>query len=332
MKILINGYEVDLTLEDEKNLSDVITSISEWARQRNLIFTQFAVDGDTFLIDSFIDRPCDDIKILNCIIQSRADLIISTLTEGVNYCDRLLSFIAEAEKHQVFDLNEADSFYKGTHWLVDTLHSIFQLLSLNPEEIRYLDHSVKEYLSALIDCSEKILAAETEKDALSVIGRTRDVVDIVKGIFKMLFLSDSLKDTIVQSLESPDELAKVLQQVRDEIPAQEDSLAAASASFQSGRDAEGAEKLQQFTDFVYRYIRVCHQISPVFGIDPAKLVSDDVTLETVNANLHGYLESIVSAMENGDIVSLSDILEYEVKPQLPTILLFVNIMLEKMGR
>jgi hypothetical protein len=37
-------------------------------------------------------------------------------------------------------------------------------------------------------------------------------------------------------------------------------------------------------------------------------------------------------MENGDIVTLSDILEYQIQPQFPAIRDLVNIMLEKLGR
>lgn len=332
MKTLINGYEVDMTLENEKTLSEVISSVSEWARQRNLIFTQFEADGEGFSTESFPDRKCDEVDTLNCVIQSKADLILSTLSEGTAYCDKLMSFIDKAEREGTFDLAHADSFANGVQWLTDSLRSIMQLLSLDPSQIRYLDRSVTEYLEALSETAIKVESEHSGEEALSSVLKARSVIDVVKGVFRMLLLSDSLKTVIVQSLESPDELAKALETVRDSIAEQEESLALASAAFQSGKDAEGAEKLQGFTDFVYRYVRVCHQISPVFGIDPAALMIGDLSLEGLNASLHAYLEEIVSAMENGDIVTLSDILEYEVKPQMDTIRSFVNIMLEKMGR
>ena len=232
----------------------------------------------------------------------------------------------------MFDLSHADSFAKGIQWLTDSLRSIMQLLSLDPSQIMDLDRAVSEYLEALSESAIAVEAEQSGEKALSAALKARPVVDVVKGVFRMLLLSDSLKTVIVQSLESPDELAKALETVRDSIAEQEENLASASAAFQAGKDAEGAEKLQGFTDFVYRYVRVCHQISPVFGIDPAALTIGDLSLEGLNASLHAYLEEIVNAMENGDIVTLSDILEYEVKPQMDTIRSFVNIMLEKMGR
>ena len=331
MKILINGYEVDLTLEGEKNLSAIITSISEWARTRNLIFTQFEVDNEGYSTESFPDRDCADIKVINCVIQSKADLIISTLSEGSAYCDKMLTFIDQVDQKGSFDLAHADSFAKGAQWLIDSLRSSLQLLSLDPAQIRYLDHSISEYFDALSKAAEKVESSDSDAEALRASKDARSIVDIVKGVYRMLFLSDSLKTIIVQSLESPDELVRTLESVRDEITRQEELLAEASAAFQSGKDAEGAEKLQSFTDFIYRYVRVCHQISPVFGIDPSSLSIGDLTLEGLNSSLHSYLEAIVAAMENGDIVTLSDILEYEVRPQLDTIRSFVNIMLEKMG-
>jgi len=87
-----------------------------------------------------------------------------------------------------------------------------------------------------------------------------------------------------------------------------------AAAFQGGRDAEGAEKLNGFIDFMYTYIRTCHQIPPIFRIDLEGIVLDGTSLEDINADLTEKLNMIVEVMENNDIISLTDILEYEIKP------------------
>ncbi|NMB64413.1 MAG: hypothetical protein GYA16_06040, partial [Spirochaetes bacterium] len=62
------------------------------------------------------------------------------------------------------------------------------------------------------------------------------------------------------------------------------------------------------------YMRTCYQVSPVFGINLIDIVHNDQSLEELNIRLQDMLSEIVGIMENNDIVSLSDILEYELKP------------------
>jgi len=329
MNIYMNGYSIDMTMDNEKTLDDIIKGISDWAAKRNLIFTRFELDGESHSTESFPDRPKADIGNLNCVIQSKSDLILSTISEGIAYCDKVVAYVAESEKAGDFDLSQRDFFCSGIQWLNDSLGSIFQLLSLSPEDIRYLDRSVADYLAGLNAVDGELKKVSTGKDALRVMLKARDIVDVIKGVYKMLMLSDSLKTIIVQSLESPDELIRALKDVKDALPVQTAAMEEASAAFQSGKDAEGAEKLQDFTDFIYRYVRVCHQISPVFGIDPSSIEHDGLSLEQLNGSLHQYLEDIISVMENNDIISLSDILEYELKPQLEKIGAFVDILLDK---
>ncbi|HNT11469.1 MAG TPA: hypothetical protein PKG59_11315, partial [Spirochaetota bacterium] len=45
-----------------------------------------------------------------------------------------------------------------------------------------------------------------------------------------------------------------------------------------------------------------------------RLMSDRLALEDINADLTEKLNMIVEVMENNDIISLTDILEYEIKP------------------
>lgn len=331
MNILMNGYGVDFTIENEKNIKEICGSILEWTKQRDLIFTDLYIDGELFTMDSLPDKELSSVGSINCIVQSKADLILSTLHEAVTYCERILNHIHDIEEKGKADLSQKEALSRGITWMIDAHHIIFAILVLDEKEIKYLDKTVENYFSLLSDCGKSIEAVKDTAEFKKILFDNKQLFETVKSIFKMLFLSDSLKKLIVKSLESPNQLIEGLKTIKNEIGDQVKQLESAAVLFQSGKDAEGADIMQSFIDFIYRYIRLCHQISPVFGIDPAEISSGDTNMEKTNSAIYSYLEEIVSVMENSDIISLSDILEYQMKPEVEKCEPFIELVLEKIS-
>jgi hypothetical protein len=331
VKVLVNGYGVDFSIENEKTLNDVVSSILKWTKERDLIFTDLYVEGELYSVDKLPDRALDEISEINCIVQSKADLIISTMNEAVSYCDRILYHTKNAENSGHGDFSQKESLYKGIDWLSEAANVIFALLVVNENEIRYLDHPISFYFDALKNTRDKVTAIKDEKIYASFLSENKNLFETIKAVFKMLFLSENLKMIILKGLESPNQLIEGLIKVKKDIPDQISHLESAAVAFQSGRDADGAEMLQGFIDFIYRYIRLCHQISPVFGINPVEVVSGDMNLDQLNATIYAFLEEIVSVMENNDIISLSDILEYQMKGEIEKCSSFIDLLLEKIS-
>ncbi len=75
-------------------------------------------------------------------------------------------------------------------------------------------------------------------------------------------------------------------------------------------------------------MRTCYQVSPVFNINIAEFVYNGQSLEELNIKIQDLLTEIVSVMENNDVVSLSDILEYELKPLINEIDHYIDILLQ----
>jgi hypothetical protein len=331
MNILINGYGVDFALENEKNVKEVCASILDWTKKRDMIFTDLYIDGELYSMDSLPDMDITSVGSINCIVQSKSDLILSTLHEAVTYCERIIGHISDIEKKGKADLSQKEALSRGIVWMLDASRVIFSILVLDEKEIRYLDKTIDQYFTKLSECGKAIESAKDANEFKKILLDNRNLFETVKSVFKMLFLSDSLKNLIVKSLESPNQLIEGLKQIKEEIGGQVEKLEKAAVFFQSGKDADGADIMQSFIDFIYRYIRLCHQISPVFGIDPAEISSGDDNMEKTNSAIYSYLEEIVSVMENSDIISLSDILEYQMKPEVEKCAPFIQLVLEKIS-
>jgi hypothetical protein len=313
VKVQINNCPVMFELEREETISDVISSVSRWARERDLVFLETEIDEKSYLVDHIPDIPLDDIDLINCVVQSRADVVISSLHEGISYCDRVLSFVDKSIDSNRVDLSQIKNLAGGIEWLLNVLNSVLQLLDLNLNQLRYKDKGIAEYRDELLHLKDYL---ETENDisAIEQVFSEGNLFESFKNIFKMILLSEDLRTLVVNSIDSPDLLIDSLNEIKLNAGEQIKNLDDIVIAFQTGRDLEGSEKLNSFIDFTFRYIRTCLQVSPVFGVDLSTITVNGVNLEDRNQELHDLLNEIVIVMENNDVISLTDILEYEIKP------------------
>jgi hypothetical protein len=149
----------------------------------------------------------------------------------------------------------------------------------------------------------------------------------LREIFRALLQSEELKRLVIRSIDSPDMLLESVREVRAALGEQVRNLSDTVLAYQTGKDDAGSENLQVFIDFIYRYLRTSTQAAPVFQLNLSEVTSAGISLEEKNARLHGLLDSILAALENNDIISLSDILEYEMKPELENLEGFLEALM-----
>ncbi|MDY6968346.1 MAG: hypothetical protein SVR08_06800 [Spirochaetota bacterium] len=328
MEVQINNCPVSFELENEKTVSDVIESMNEWIKERALVFTNALIDEKSYFIDDLPDIPISNVKQINCIVRSSADVVISSLNEGIDYCVKVKNFMDNSIKDEKPDLSQKESLIEGTTWLIDVLNSVIMLLSMDAHEIKYKDKKIAEYLNELDKFNDIIL---TKKDAISIIElfkTGKNLFVAFENIFRMMLVSDELKSLIYKSIDSPDSLVKSLFEIKENIPIQLNNLEETACAFQVGKDYEASEKLQAFTDFIFKYSRTILQIASVFEIDLKEIIVNDFDMNEKNAEIHNLLSEIVNVMENNDIINLSDILEYEMKPLIEDLEQYIDEVLE----
>lgn len=327
MQVLINDCPVEFELQQDKRISDVINSVSEWTRDRDLVFYELYIDDDYYPVDGAPDASLADIKVINCIVQSKADIVFSSVDEATRYCDRVTSFLERAAETGETGRGEIDDLRAGISWLMEVLARVTGLLGIAYNRLKLRDSDLAHYVSVIEKFRDGL--AEEGADVKGVIGANRGIFTDIRHIFRMLLLSDEMRSLIVQSIDSPDVLIASVRQTREELPRQLASVQAAAVAYQMGKDAEGSERLKAFVDFVYRYTRTCYQLVPMFRIDLAEIAVGGVSLEQKNRDVRGLLHEIISVMENNDIISLSDILEYEIRPALEDLGAYMDLLLEK---
>jgi hypothetical protein len=315
VEILVNNYPVDFTIENEKTAPDVVDSILKWCRQKDLILSMVYIDDEIFALDQIPDRSIDSIKILNCLIQSRSELVFASVDEGIRYCEKADAFAAEAAKSGRVGRSDMVDIASGLIWLGDIISNIINLLGLKPETVKYRDINLPEYISLLENFNSSIENGG-ENSYLEILKSNANIFQTSIGFLRMLVVSDEMKALVMQSIDSPDVLMKSLLQIKDSLPSQLDNIEATAAAFQAGKDSVGIEGFKNFLDFIAEYVRTSYQIGPVFDINISEVKINGASLEEKNRILQDFLNKTVEIMENSDIISLSDMLEYEIKPSL----------------
>jgi len=322
VEICINNYPVDFELEGEETVSDIVDSISQWARERELIFTEVHIDDERYYIDELPQGSLDNVSIINCVVRSKADVVFTTIDEGIRYCDRVNSFIT-AES----GAGNAEDLATGIDWLIEVVDALFGLLAISPEDVKVRDIQASALIDEMTSLREKLNSAGGD-ETLSLVKDSGRLFGNIREMFKLLIVSDEMRQLIVQSIDSPDAILHSLKSLKEEFPGQIKNIEETAIAYQTGKDADGSAGMDRFIDFIYRYTRTCYQAVPVFEIDLKALEINGVSLEEKNGMLHDFLNQTIIILENNDIISLSDILEYEILPALEDLGDYLDLLID----
>lgn len=328
MEIRINNHGIDYKLQNEKKISDIADFILSWTSERELVIFRIEVDGIHYSIDNIPDVPLENVGLINFVIQSKADIVFTTVEEGVRYCDKACKFI-EKLKPDEFAMSELKNLSDGLQWLESVIFSVLNILGIERRMFSYKGNPLEYYIREMDDYQDELLAFEDKERALKWLGKNSGIFLTIKDILRALLTCDEMKGLIMHSVDSPDLIISTLKALKEALPAEVQNIEDIAVAFQSGKDKDGAEKIQRFVDFIFSFSRVCHHIEPVFGINTADLILDGVSLFDKNREIHDLLNETIEVMENQDYISLADVLEYEMKPTVEAIKAYIDLMIQK---
>jgi hypothetical protein len=331
VEVQINNHKIDFELEKEENTADIVASIGKWAQERDLIFSAVFIDDDTFYPDEVPTTDLDSISTINCIVESRSDIVFQSISEAINYSDRVVLFIEDAQEQNEVDLDEIYHFTEGINWTVTVSNYLFSLLELSADDIKYKDITAAKLLEDLQKDGEALEVIKDAKAALGKLEQLKDFFVSVREIMQMLLTSENLKSLIMKSIESPDTIINLLQEIKKQGAEELQNIQNIAVAFQTGKDAEGVERINRFLDFFYTYSRTCYQVIPVFNLDIKTVIVNEISLEEKNEQFSDLLSEVTDALENEDMISLADIMEYEIMPAMEDLEEYIDTLLNQIG-
>ncbi|NLV66557.1 MAG: hypothetical protein GXY14_02670 [Spirochaetes bacterium] len=328
MEVRINDYPVEIMLENEKDAREVVKSITEWINEKNLIFLGVDIDGNYHDAAEVPPVPVENIKLMNCLVQSRADVVYETVNEGIAYCDRVLAFLQHTGEEGI-DTDELGDLISGMEWLQEVFSTIAGLLKMDLDKISFRDEKISAYIEKLSALKHRIVTFISEMKEEDNLDIDESLFYSLREIFGVFLVSEEMKRLIIDSIDSPDVLLQSLKEIKEMLPQQLELLEEIAAAYQTGNDPDGVDKLFRFIDFLFTYTRTCYQVSPVFGIDLKEVVLDGISLDEKNRELQTLMNETMDIMESNDMISLADMLEYEIKESLENVDKYIDLLLEQ---
>ena len=329
MEIRINDYPVDITLEKENTANDVVVSVSEWIKQKNLILAGVEIDGEEYFVNAIPDILLENINVINCLVQSKSDIVYETVNAAISYCDRVINFLQDFEEDESMDHEELEDLVAGIEWLGEMFPTVSNFLGIKLDDVKYRDSSAGNYIKRLDELKDRIAKFIPEMGDSGEIAIDDSIFMHIREILHILLAGDEMKKLVIDSIDSPDVLINSLKEIKEHLPEQKAVLESAAISYQSGNDKKGMEQLLSFIDFMFHYTRTCYQISPVFDIPLKDIIIGEESLDEKNRELQILLNETIEIMENNDMISLADILEYEIAESMENLEQYVDLLLGK---
>ena len=328
MEIRINNYSIDYKLQDEKKVADIVKYLTAWTAERELIIFRLEIDGAPHPIDKIPDMELDGINIVNFVIQSKSDIVFTSVEEGVRYCGSAIKFAEKSQKND-FSLKELSDLADGLEWLKGVLLSSLNILGIEYTEFSYKGMPLSDYLKEMKAHQDELRAFDKTDRASAWLNKNGNLYLVIKELLRTLLTCDEMKKLILNSVDSPDIIVSTLTSLKEALPGEVQNLENIAIAFQSGKDKEGSEKIQRFVDFIFSFSRACHHVEPVFGISTSNVIVENKSLFEKNREIHDLLNETIDVMENQDYISLADVLEYEMKPAIENIGQYIDTVIRQ---
>jgi len=301
VEIKINGQPIDFTLENEKNIGDIVSGIHSWLgssgyRITSIDFEDTSIVPDGESTEEWKKLPIDEIESLHFTILSKTEKHIQDLYTIHQYISLLKRALAAGNLQLVEDLKEELHYITG--------HIDFFLGSGN---------NYGAALDQLVNASGIL-----EKELKPPVKR------LITFCNSLLILLSSRISEITDPFSELKAGAKALTEL---VP----RLSEVSVLLQTGRDQEAMGSVIEFTEISEKLIRLYHSIQEQGIYDPEELHIQELSFSDFYTQLNEVLRELEEAFHSRDSVLIGDLLEYEIAPRSEKLLQFIQVLDEKRG-
>ena len=155
------------------------------------------------------------------------------------------------------------------------------------------------------DESQIIVDVQINGERLSDSGKEMDGYNL-NDISSLEIQTDNLVETLIRTLGA----------IKNDLPNLSVGMSNIATSLQEGNREEALRTFSQVCEEWRRVIQFLDNVSQLLLIDYSTLQFGDKTIDTANEELLLLLRDTKLAIENDDLVMLSDLVEYELVPKI----------------
>ncbi|MCX7821422.1 MAG: hypothetical protein N2258_07090 [Brevinematales bacterium] len=283
MKLKINNEIIDFVLENEKNVLDVLKSLSQLLSTEDALITRVLIDGNeiNFDDDALSKMPVDNVREIEVVAQKKEEVIYDLFLE----CQRLLTEVKNSLKER--GLSQKQEIIDAFIWVKDTIQTIGKTGYIGNSESITIISSIEKVIK-FFELDEKDINIET---LITVID---SLINYVKAVREKL---------IYFQLPKKEELGNLIDESLNLLPK-------VSEAFQIGKDKEALQSIEYLINVMEILTTFLKRNIKTFKEDKQEKVSK------LYEDMNSLLVKVIEAFENMDMVLIGDLFEYELSNQL----------------
>lgn len=284
MELWVNGEPLSIELENEENAFEVVSAAAKAIEGENGVIIGVTVDGKNTAVDDDIlkDIPVDSIGKIELDVAQKSEVITSLLEESRQMLTNMANDI------RTNGYGHTREFLELLAWVRETASTIGAFSPYELAETRIFSSTIKQledYLSSNEKDIEKIGALA------SIMENLNQYLDAMET--KIVNDFSITREALIAQI---DELIQILPEI--------------SEAFQTGKDREALTRINSVIEVLELCSIYIRRHLSEFSADNRE------EIENHYEEINQLLTRMVEAFENGDVVLLGDLMEYELPERL----------------
>lgn len=299
MEILLNGKPLDVTLENEKNLGEIINGVEIWLKNSDLLITSIKISDKELLSEipeKWKNTLIGDIDQVALTVKPTSEVHASSLQNIVHFITMLKQAFSNKDVNLLHELNDGYPF-------------MIESLSLLTKQYKFKE--VKNYTLFFANHFPSI-------NPQKVIALTE------KELHEAIIIIDTLLTHLIEMTEEINDPFNSLQKCGEKIKTSIQDISEVSILLQTGKDREAMNTLVSFSDTLQKFLRIFLILKENKNINVDSLTISDMSIEEYASELNGFLKELIDAFQINDSVLIGDLLEYEIAPRLEGLIRFIE--------
>lgn len=301
MEIYVNQQKLEFSLEKEQTLAQVVQNLANWTKKEGFFIDKLFVNSQDIELEGAFSSSLDvkDIKKIELLVKGSLEQVEEILPSLKQYVERFIEEIKKGE--QSFCKNKQEKL-EGLAWVTETLMLIAENLKVLPQHVFVEGRTFEE----LINFFKVSLSALTK----SIHDSEFFYSYFEEGVLPRFSQVASFLDQIVEFFYylNTEQESKFLKKFLDEVSYIQDYLTNIPILLQEGKDQDALVMVQKV---VYYFESL--------NIIGSKALSDESDIEKtqeVQQEVIDLMNEMYESFKNKDIVTVSDIIEYEISEKL----------------
>ncbi len=314
MEILINDEKIKFELETEKNVGEIIKGLESWIAENDNVIESISIDSVTVPFDytcSEFSRSISLVKELKVITLPQIELAVNTIVSLGEYITRILSEYDDSDS-----LTYYDSILEGMKLIYSGIVDSLKILNVN--SIVIVNRKGITLKDVLLEMKEFILIYEKKYINSEGIKKLKDLLKnmlyFIAIVFKWAVIKNILFFKDWDKTKTSSFLGEIFQDMSYVCRSSFQKFDSISKDLQIGEDRKALGDLYYITELLDEVISILKITKIMYTIDFKSMLISDKSIDDLFYEITDRLKSVESAFKNGDMITVGEGLEYEIKP------------------